>query len=212
MRHGYRIRRSWRSTGSGLREDLDVSRDGEFDASLTEQWLDHVESFVPRGVAPLFFFDGEQIEAFADLENSRNLLGTAIGALLGLDLADRLTADLMVLERRHRIGNAPETDRREIEERQNGVARLRLIEEQLNEDLANARVAAERAEKVVFEADERYRLDGGELFEQRMLLEDRLTQRQHELRSIDVGIPRLSRRSCTVASYSLAACFSGRTI
>ena len=50
---------------------------------MSDSWSEHVEAFVPRGVAGLFFFDGEQIESFADLHSSRELVQTAVGGLLG---------------------------------------------------------------------------------------------------------------------------------
>ena len=86
--------------------------------ALTSTWNEHVETFLPRGIAGLFFFDGEQIEALADLERSRQVLGSALAALLGLDLVDRLTTDLAVLRRRHRGEQVPEELRQTIEERQ----------------------------------------------------------------------------------------------
>ena len=89
--HHYRLRRWWRNTGAAVREDLTVSVDGRHDEALTSTWSDQVETFLPRGIAGLFFFDGEQIEALADMDKSREVLGSALAALLGLDLVDRLS-------------------------------------------------------------------------------------------------------------------------
>ena len=125
----YWIRRSWRSTGTSLREILLVSVDGRHDAALTSTWSEHVETFLPRGIAGLFFFDGEQIEALADMERSRQVLGSALAALLGLDLVERLTADLSVLRRRHRSKQVPDALRESVEERQRTVTSIRQAEE-----------------------------------------------------------------------------------
>jgi DNA sulfur modification protein DndD len=98
VERNYRVLRSWTVSGSSVRERLEVLVDGKLDRPLTERWAEQVEAFVPRGVAELFFFDGEKIETLAELDNAREMLRTAIGALLGLDLVDRLATDLAVVE------------------------------------------------------------------------------------------------------------------
>ena len=69
--HSYRIHRSWSSTGSGLKERTSVLLDGKDDRVLSESWPEYVQEFIPSRISHLFFFDGEKIEALADLENSR---------------------------------------------------------------------------------------------------------------------------------------------
>jgi DNA sulfur modification protein DndD len=163
----FRIRRSWRGTGKGIREDVTVYRDGMVDPALTEGWAEQVEAFIPRGVAALFFFDGEKIEALAELANSRELLGTALGGLLGLDLTEQLSADLVVLERRHRESHVPVHAESAVADARRELAAAGEAEERAHQDSASTRVRLERAEKHAFETEERYRLEGGELFERR---------------------------------------------
>ncbi len=187
--HQYRITRSWRNTGSAVRESLDVEVDGRPDRTLTSTWNEHVATFLPRGIAGLFFFDGEQIEALADLERSRQVLGSALAALLGLDLVQRLTTDLSVLRRRHRVQQVPENLRQAVEERQREAAALRQTEESASQAAAKARVDLERAEKKLFELTERYRSAGGELLDQhesaeakRLSLRGELVRAEDDLR------------------------------
>ena len=163
----YWVRRSWRSTGAAIREILLVSVDGRHDAALTSTWSEHVETFLPRGIAGLFFFDGEQIEALADMERSQHVLASALAALLGLDLVERLAADLAVLRRRHRSQQVPAALRTAIEERQRSVTSIRQEEEMTAQEVGRLRVEVETAEKRVFEAAERYRSAGGDLLDQR---------------------------------------------
>ena len=108
--------RYWRTAGSGIRESLDVIRDGELDTVLAENWSEWVEEFIPARVAPLFFFDGEQIERFANPEESANLLSIAIHSLLGIDLVDQLAIDLSALEKRKRVLAATGEVRKELDE------------------------------------------------------------------------------------------------
>ena len=60
------------------------------DEALTSTWNEHIEAFPPRGIAGLFFFDGEQIEALADLDRSQEVLSSALASLMGIELVDRL--------------------------------------------------------------------------------------------------------------------------
>jgi DNA sulfur modification protein DndD len=185
VRHDYHVHRSWAASGQRLRERLEIAKDGHHDSNLTEHWADQVEAFIPRGIASLFLFDGEQIESLADLENSKSVLRTAINALLGLDLADRLTADLTVLERRTREKTAPIAQRQEIEHRREQVGELRRLEEHSAQELAASRGRLERSEKQLSAVEQRYRMEGGELFEQRTTIEQHLSSARQELKSLD---------------------------
>lgn len=165
--HRYWILRSWKSAGESIREILLVSVDGRHNASLTATWAEHVETFLPRGIAGLFFFDGEQIEALADMDRSRQVLRSALDALLGLDLVERLATDLTVLRRRHRGGQISDEQRQAVEEKKQIVTAHRQAEEAATEAEAARRVEAERCQKILFEATEGYRAAGGDLLEQR---------------------------------------------
>lgn len=185
----YWVRRSWRSTGSSIREILLVSVDGRHDSALTSTWNEHIEAFLPRGIAGLFFFDGEQIEALADLDRSQEVLSSALASLLGLDLVDRLSTDLAVLRRRHQDAKVPARLREVIDERQRTVTSLRQADESAAQEAAGLRVEVERSEKRLFELNESYRSAGGELVDQRESAEataanlrSDLTRAEEELR------------------------------
>lgn len=165
--HEYWIRRSWKKTGSGVREILLVSVDGRHNQSLTSTWNEHVETFLPRGIAGLFFFDGEQIEALADLERSRQVLASALAALLGLDIVGRLSTDLAVIRRRHRGEQVPDQLRDSIAEREQLVTAHREAEQAAAETAVVRQTELEHARKVFSEATEAYRAAGGELLDQR---------------------------------------------
>ena len=98
--HLYEIRRAWSQRGRTLRERVHVFKDGIPDQFLVEHWADLVEEVIPLGISQLFFFDAEKIRFLADDETGNGSLGSAIKALLGLDLAERLINDAGVLEGR----------------------------------------------------------------------------------------------------------------
>ncbi|SDO35103.1 DNA sulfur modification protein DndD [Nakamurella panacisegetis] len=159
--------------------------DGRHDEALTSTWNEHVETFLPRGIAGLFFFDGEQIEALAGLERSRQVLAAALAALLGLDLVERLTHDLAVLRRRHRNSQVPDELRQSIDERRDAATAVRKAEEAAADVVAVARVESERADKRLHEVTERYRAAGGDLLDQRDAAETRLAMLRDQLNETD---------------------------
>lgn len=184
----YWVRRSWRSTGASIREIVLVSVDGRHDEALTSSWNEHIEAFLPRGIAGLFFFDGEQIEALADLERSQEVLSSALASLMGLDLVDRLSSDLAALRKRHQNFQVPEKLRAAIQERQQAVTAARQAEESAARESAGLRVDLERAEKAFSELNNRYRAAGGELADQRESAELKVEALRSEVVHIEDSI------------------------
>lgn len=186
--HEFRVQRTWRVNGGRLREHLEVLQNGRLDIDLTERWQEQVEAFVPRGIAPLFFFDAEQIERFADLENSRDLLRTAVGALLGLDLVDRLTRDLEVLERR----KAKETSESKVSSAiaflEGQLEELRGQEAACASDHERSQVRTRELAVSLAKAEAQFQQDGGDLFERRQEIEGRRAALASELAAVETEL------------------------
>ncbi|TDV36691.1 DNA sulfur modification protein DndD [Actinophytocola oryzae] len=163
----YRLCRSWTGSSSGARERLDVYVDNIHDGALSRQWAERVDVFVPRGVAELFFFDGEKIETLAELDNARDMLRTAIGSLLGLDLVDRLSADLAVIERNHKADQAPPAMKNMVDLHRKQLTESRQKQTDAKHRSAEARQDVERAEKVLHDVELKIQLEGGDLLDQR---------------------------------------------
>ena len=100
--HHFELVRRWHLEDKGVRETLRIFFDGELDSIYTEHWDEVIESYLPNKIAHLFFFDGEQVKDLAEGGNAREILGAAIFSLMGLDLVDRLSNDLISLEKRKR--------------------------------------------------------------------------------------------------------------
>jgi DNA sulfur modification protein DndD len=164
------VRRKWRRGGRGGVEELDVFVADAYDEELSESWDETIEQIAPLGVARLFFFDGEKIEALADLESAADSLRTAVGSLLGLDLVEQLQTDLVAVQRRAlRAGDAASSA--ELEKRQ---AQLSATDE----IVATARQRVGELERELAEAQEAHeqvrnasRAAGGDLVAQRSELE-----------------------------------------
>jgi DNA sulfur modification protein DndD len=104
--HRFDVGRSWQRKRRGVEEMREVRRDGvALDEHEYPAWEQFLHDLLPPGLANLFFFDGEQIQALAD-DPDYTVLGSSIRALLGLDLLSRLRGDLAVyVARQKRAGD-----------------------------------------------------------------------------------------------------------
>jgi DNA sulfur modification protein DndD len=165
------VRRSWQARGDQVKEQLSVAVDGTHDKALTEGWSDFVETLVPRGVAPLFFFDGEKIEDLADLEGASATIRSAVGALLGLDLVDQLVTDLGALQKRlaSKVDSGDLKGGLEAAEAAVSTAEQSLTE--ARSKFASARSSRDQAEAAVERVERRFQAAGGKLYEERAEVE-----------------------------------------
>ncbi|MGG5811834.1 DNA sulfur modification protein DndD [Falsiroseomonas sp. CW058] len=190
----FRLHRSWSRVGATRRERFEVVRNGRIDRLATEHWAEHVEDFIPLRIAPLFLFDGEKIEAYADLAGAPALIATAVQNLLGLDIVERLAADLQVLERRKRAEAGPAVDRRRAEDLRTRIAQLGEERAKLIAERAATANLIDRRQAELRGIEERYRREGGALFDRRAELEAALAvasaqaeQARRELLDIAAG-------------------------
>src|SRR5262249_17880502 len=128
--HLYEICRAWQGSGDQVREELRIFKDGSPDAWVSDHWPQLVEELIPLEVSQLFFFDAEKIRSLAEDESSSKILGTAIKALLGLDIVERLVADATVLQTRLARESGDKDQKAQIEALQQ---QLREVEAGLGE-------------------------------------------------------------------------------
>ncbi len=164
------IRRTWADRRGKVREAVAVYRDGQYDEALSESWPSFVEGLAPRGVSRLFFFDGEKVEALADLEEAQATLRTAVGALLGLDLVDQLIGDLGVVERRKADIAAPEGQRARLGQLEGEVAAAQELLAESIDERASAEAAVSQAREDRGRILDAYRVAGGDVFDERETL------------------------------------------
>lgn len=97
----YVIEREWSRSATGKATDtLYVSVNDKPRSDLEANWPEFVEGIMPLSVSGLAIFDGEKIEALADVGNSADVLRTSLYGLLGLDLVERLQRDLAEYRRK----------------------------------------------------------------------------------------------------------------
>lgn len=171
----YKLKRFWHRINGNCKEEFRVWKDGLEDPTLAENWAAQVEEFVPPNIAHLFLFDGEQIEGYVSQEHSSELIGSAIQNLLGLDMVDRLEKDLAVFERRKRSEKKDDVALAVIREAEEGLRDLRQKADKLNQDRASVKTYdIDRVQRELTKVEDEYRKLGGDLFDQRVELEQRL--------------------------------------
>jgi DNA sulfur modification protein DndD len=185
VEHTFRVQRSWSANARGVTEHTEILRDGALDRVLTDGWNEVIEESIPVSMSHLFFFDGEKIEGFADIENSTQLLSKAVYSLLGLDLVDRLASDLVVLESRQRTSLKNTFERKQLEEAEKEVQTLEALRADLVEQRAAKQNEMDRLEKRLKDAEAHYANEGGQLFDSRHSLREERLQLQVRLQKVE---------------------------
>lgn len=189
----YLVQRAWETRGSsGVTEVLRVFRDGEPLADVESQfWPEFVRSLVPPGVSQLFFFDGEKIKRLAEEQSETETLAEAIKALLGLDLVERLQADLDLYNSRYLKKTATGSLAVRLSEIESSEAQLvrsleelRGLEEDLNLRVAQLTSEIGRAEQRLAQRGEGLSAQRGELRQRKADLDARREQLERALRDL----------------------------
>ena len=192
----YSLHRSWHRNGSGCKEFFAVSKNGESEPTLADNWASQVEEFFPANIAHLFLFDGEQVEGYASKQDSSDLIAAGIHNLLGLDMVDRLDKDLLVYERRKRVEAQNDTVNTEIVAFQDDLCDLRKRIGALKQERAALRThRIDRRERALRQVEDNYRKLGGTLYDEKGEIERRWNDAgqavkagESDLREIAAGV------------------------
>ena len=92
----YQVKRSWTVINQKVSESLRIFQDECLIPNLTpDQAQGFLNELIPIGVSDLFFFDGEKIAQLAE-DNEGSALSESVKKLIGLDLVEKLIADITV--------------------------------------------------------------------------------------------------------------------
>lgn len=177
----HRIIRTWAKKGKKIQEQIEVYTNDQYDAEMTDEWDERIESMLPHKLCNLFFFDGEQIEKLAEPEQTHDILSTAISSLLGLELVDQLVVDLSVTKTGRLKRQAPKKTQGELD----GVIdeleeKKKVLESQENSRREIALILG-RANNEFERATLLYRRQGGDLLEQLNELEAKKAKAESEV-------------------------------
>ncbi len=179
----YDATRSWRIEGQILHESVSIYKDGVALRDIApEYWNDFLRDLIPPGVADLFFFDGEQIQALADDDTEAVALESALGGLLNIDIIERLQSDLDTYVKQQN-GQDRANLRNEVEEIVNQRKTLEHIYQERFQDRAGLEARRQYIESKVNSARQGLISEGAQFIEQRTVIETRLEQIETELQT-----------------------------
>ncbi len=190
-----RIKRLWKSVGKTIKETVEVFKDGCLDEVMSKQWYEFVDEFMPYDISALFFFDGEKIEDLANPESSAGIIRTGIMSLLGLDLVDKLHNDLRTLERRHLAQQIDSNVAGALSQIEKDVNQLEQRVQQHKEKVENKNSEIDRLDRKVNSLAFDYRKHGGELYEQREVVEEKYRNCNSMLKKVENDIRKFAEGS-----------------
>jgi len=191
----YSVERSWRDRGKSIVENLEVKRNGQLPSDLDKnQWEDFLKELIPPGVSQLFFFDGEKVQELATAIEDDESFEESLFSLLGLELVDRLDADLSIY-----ISN--KLDESEVEDIKEELDELRQQEEefrdemqQLKDDREATEAELQEVEDKIADLEEKIAKEGGayadkreDLKERRAELDANIENKEEQIRGIVTG-------------------------
>jgi DNA sulfur modification protein DndD len=181
----YEVQRQWWMKGSKLKETVIVRKNGKTDRWLSENWAQQVEDLLPQGISQLCFFDAEKIRFLAEDETSNETLGSAIQALLGLDLAERLIADTSVLEGRIAKRARPSPQKAELEALEKALSEKSTDVAKLMQEAASLENRRLSAQNRLSEAERSFEAIGGKHWTNRQNRQQELSGTEGRLEAVN---------------------------
>ncbi|MBT7252357.1 MAG: DNA sulfur modification protein DndD [Candidatus Nitrosopelagicus sp.] len=103
----YTVDRTWYNDDGRLTEQLKIKKNNKrLDSVEESQWQSFIEELIPKGIAKLFFFDGEKIVKMTEDDNEEIEIKSSFDSLLGLDIVEQLHSDLRTHIMRNMKGNS----------------------------------------------------------------------------------------------------------
>jgi len=107
----YTVDRTWYDDDGRLIEQLKIKKNNKrLDSVEESQWQSFIEELIPKGIAKLFFFDGEKIVKMTEDENEEIEIKSSFDSLLGLDVIEQLHSDLRIHIMRNMKDNSKTID------------------------------------------------------------------------------------------------------
>lgn len=200
----YQVNRSWRNDDGKIREDLTIKKRNKdnspfepLDTIEKSYWQSFVEDLIPKGIARLFFFDGEKIVQIAEEGNEDIAIKSSFNSLLGIELVEQLKSDLHInLARNLGINEVVKQEfERYQKEKQETEEEIRLFQVQKShkeDDISNLQKEIEDIETRIAKMGGEFALKRDELKSKKMLYEIRLETISQNIRNLCSNILPLS--------------------
>jgi DNA sulfur modification protein DndD len=191
----YSVERSWRDRGESIVEDLEVRRNGTIPSELDEdQWQDFLKELIPPGISQLFFFDGEKVKQLASAVEKEDEFEESLFSLLGLNLIDRLDADLSIYISKKLDESDVESITNEIDELEETIEELQQEKEGYEKERDEKASELEGVEERISKLEDKIAQEGGsyadkreDLKERRAKLEAEIDNHEDQIRELVTG-------------------------
>ncbi len=186
------VERRWQRSHDQVTETLKVYCDGQVPDVAPEDYQSWLNDLFPPGLAAVCFFDAEKLEALSHPEHYTVLLGLTLRRLLGLDLVERLQADLdryLTLQG----GGSKEDDKLRAEKQELESTRLTLETElgQLKEQTETLRAEEKRCADLLAVQERRLAAEGGSYAARRPAMLERLQTIELEIEALSAQLREL---------------------
>lgn len=189
-REEYIVKRSWNAFSKKVEEEIRVSKDGEYNEFLTNNWPMFVENILPSALSSFFFFDGEKIAEMA-VDTTNSQLKNAIRSMLGITVLDVLRSDISRSLKKTKIVSEDKSAQE--------LQRLRQVKDQLNVELetADSELESNRAKlaadtEKLDKLHQMYSLKGGDAVEKRKELMQKRALFRSELQNLETKLYELA--------------------
>lgn len=180
------VSRWWRRDKRDVEETLAVTCDGQALGDSPTEAQAWINDLLPPGIANLCFFDAEDLDALVGADQHNPQLGFALQRLLGLDVVQRLQADLRVYTLREGGNSTINALRETVLAHQ---SRLEIVERnltKLRERAAELEEEETRDRTLLTEQERRLAAAGGLYAARRALQQERIEDVQKEIQAAEV--------------------------
>ena len=185
----YSVERSWRDRGKSIVENLEVRRNGKLPSDLDkDQWEDFLKELIPPGVSQLFFFDGEKVQELATAIEDDESFEDSLFSLLGLDLVDRLDADLSIYRSRKLDESGLEGITEEINELREEKEELENQEQELKDEKSAKEERLTELESEIDDKEADIAQEGGAYADKREGLKERRAELNAKIENVKEDI------------------------
>jgi len=187
----YSVSRLWKNVDGEIIENFSIKKNGEKLDSIDEsQWHQFIRELLPRGVARLFFFDGEKIVKIAKEGNEDIEIKSSFDMLLGLDLIEQLKSDLEINLMRNMKGGAKEIQDKkdeldaELTKLEKNISDLKIKSERKTVELTEIRARVDEYESKISRVGGGYAAQRHELQQKESVLKEKTTNIEENIREI----------------------------
>lgn len=191
----YTVRRYWQ-LGKKMEEHFSIKRDGHRLTDIeADQWQEFLNEMIPPRFAKLFLFDGEKIQGLVDQDSTNLYLKDSFKSLLGLDLVERLKADLSIYISQQNRSSGTEGMRRDLDQAREQVRKLEGELEVLHLDLGafnnrldQVNAAIENEEALIAQEGGSYARKREEMKAEKARLDGEITSLENAIREMAAGL------------------------